>query len=110
MRDPEESEFEGESRERGGLLVDTPVPAPHSPAFPTPVNEPRTPVATTDDAAEIVFFAYGVAVFFGFDEMQEHDVLEDVHSAGTLKGARVESEWEVEECHFAVCSLIALFP
>jgi uncharacterized Rmd1/YagE family protein len=59
-------------------------------------------VVPSDDAAEIVFFAYGVAVFFGFDEMQERDILEDVHGAGTLKGSRAESEWEVEECHFAV--------
>ena len=109
MREPEENEFEGESRERGSLLVDTPVLV-QSTACPPPVNEPRTPVVTGDDAAEIVFFAYGVAVFFGFDEMQEHNILEDVHGAGTLKGARAEREWEVEECHFAVCSLITLLP
>ena len=104
MREPEETEVEG-SRERGPL-VDTPVVVP-SPAFEpphasAPVNEPRTPVATGDDAAEIVFFAYGVAVFFGFDDMQERDILEDIHGAGAVKGARAESEWEVEECHFAV--------
>ena len=105
MREPEESEVEGESRERG-LLVDTPVlvqsPALEPPLASAPMNEPRTPVATGDDAAEIVFFAYGVAVFFGFDEMQERDILEDIHGAGTVKGARAEGEWEVEECHFAV--------
>ena len=105
--DPEESEAEGESRERG-LLVDTPV-LTQAPAFasphPAPVSEPRTPVVTSDDVAEIVFFAYGVVVFFGFDEFQERTILEDVHDAGTLKGARAESEWEVEECHFAVSKL-----
>ena len=103
MREPEESEVEGESRERG-LLVDTPLLAqtPTLLPAPAPASEPRTPVATGDDAAEIVFFAYGVAVFFGFDEMQERDILEDVHGAGTLKAARAESEWEIEECHFAV--------
>ena len=103
MREPEESEVEGESRERG-LVVETPLlaQAPTLLPAPTPASEPRTPVATGDDAAEIVFFAYGVAVFFGFDEMQERDILEDVHGAGTLKAARAESEWEIEECHFAV--------
>ncbi len=105
--DPEESETEGESRERG-LLVDTPV-LTQAPAFASPhaapVSEPRTPVVTSDDVAEIVFFAYGVVVFFGFDEFQERTILEDVHDAGTLKGARVESEWEVEECHFAVSKM-----
>ncbi len=103
MRDLEENEVEGESRERG-FLVDTPL-ITQSPtlALPTaPVGEPRTPVAIGDDAAEIVFFAYGVAVFFGFDETQERDILEDVHGAGTVKGARAESEWEIEECHYAV--------
>jgi uncharacterized Rmd1/YagE family protein len=108
MREGEESEFEGESRERG-LPVDTPVIAQNPAGPPLPVNEPRTPVATGDDAAEIVFFAYGVAVFFGFEEMQERDILEDVHGAGTLKGARAEREWEVEECHFAVCNFSCLF-
>ena len=102
LREPEEGEIERESPERG-LLVDTPVLAQAATLVPpAPVSEPRTPVVSSDDTAEIVFFAYGVAVFFGFDEMQERDILEDVHSAGTLKGARAESEWEVEECHFAV--------
>lgn len=103
IREPEESEVEGESRERGPH-VDTPLLAQAPALAPpqVPVSEPRTPVATGDDAAEIVFFAYGVVVFFGFDEMQERDILEDVHGAGTLKGARAEGEWEVEECHYAV--------
>jgi uncharacterized Rmd1/YagE family protein len=104
-REPEEGEIEGESRERGPI-VDTPVlvqsPAFEAPPASAPVNEPRTPVPTGDDVAEIVFFAYGVAVFFGFDEMQERDILEDIHGAGTVKGARAENDWEVEECHFAV--------
>ena len=98
--------FEGESRERGGLLVDTPVLAQSPPLAPPhpppPMSEPRTPVVSDDDTAEIVFFAYGVAVFFGFDDIQEHNILEDVHGAGAIKGARTESEWKVEECHFAV--------
>jgi uncharacterized Rmd1/YagE family protein len=107
VRDLEENEVEGESRDRG-FHVDTPLVA-QSPTLapPTaPVSEPRTPVAAGDDAAEIVFFAYGVAVFFGFDEMQERDILEDVHGAGTVKGARAETEWEIEECHYAVSRLI----
>jgi len=105
MRDLEENEVEGER----GFLADTPLVA-QSPTLilPTPtapVGELRTPVAAGDDAAEIVFFAYGVAVFYGFDEMQERDILEDIHGAGTVKGARAESEWEIEECHYAVSRL-----
>ncbi|KAI9508253.1 hypothetical protein F5148DRAFT_1149170 [Russula earlei] len=86
MRGPEEIEVDGESRECGH-----PSRAPPS----VPVGEPRTPVATGEDVAEIVFFKYGVAVFFGFDEMQKRNILEFVHGAGILKGARVESEWKV---------------
>jgi uncharacterized Rmd1/YagE family protein len=106
MRDLEENEVEGESRERG-FVVDTPL-VTQSPALAPPnasVSEPRTPVATGDDAAEIVFFAYGVAVFFGFEEMQERDILEDVHDAGAVKGPRPDSEWKIEECHYAVSRL-----
>lgn len=111
IRDLEENEVvEGESRERG-FVVDTPL-VTQNPTLAPPtasVSEPRTPVATGDDAAEIVFFAYGVAVFFGFDEMQERDILEDVHGAGTVKGARAEDEWKIEECHYAVSRLPSLF-
>jgi uncharacterized Rmd1/YagE family protein len=111
VRDPEESEFEG-SRERG-LLTDTPVLG-QDPAFappPTQFSEPVTPVVAGDDTAEIVFFTYGVAVFFGFDEIHERTILEDLDGAGILKSARAEAEWEVEECHFAVSALFSLrFP
>ncbi|KAH9039201.1 DUF155-domain-containing protein [Lactarius hengduanensis] len=109
-REPEDSEVEGESRDRGRSVgsAETPALAPPELTFTPasagtlPVSEPRTPVlAPGDDAAEIVFFAYGVVVFFGFEEMQERYILEDVHGAGALKGARAEGEWEVEECHFA---------
>lgn len=102
IREPE-SEFEGESRERG-LLAETPVLVQDTAFAPPPaqVSEPVTPVVSGDDTADIVFFSYGVAVFFGFDEVQEHNILEDIHGAGIVKGARVEEEWEVEECHFAV--------
>lgn len=91
------------------VLVDTPLVSQNPTLVPptAPGSEPRTPVATGDDAAEIVLFAYGVAVFFGFDEMQERDILEDVHGAGTVKGARAESEWEIEECHYAVSRLLS---
>ncbi|KAH8987844.1 DUF155-domain-containing protein [Lactarius akahatsu] len=86
-REPEDSEVEGESRDRGrsvGIRGDA-----------------GTRAAGPHVYACIVFFAYGVVVFFGFEEMQERYILEDVHGAGALKGARAEGEWEVEECHFA---------
>jgi uncharacterized Rmd1/YagE family protein len=107
VREPEESELDGESRERG-LLTETPVLMQDPALAPPPaqVSEPVTPVVAGDDTAEIVFFTYGVAVFFGFDDIQEHNILEDAHAAGTLKGARAEAEWEVEECHFAVTPIV----
>jgi uncharacterized Rmd1/YagE family protein len=103
VREPEDFELEAEERERG-LLTETPVLIQDPPFVPLPaqMSEPVTPVVAADDTAEIVFFTYGVAVFFGFDDIQEHNILEDVHGAGILKGARAEAEWEVEECHFAV--------
>ncbi|KAJ7281938.1 hypothetical protein C8J57DRAFT_1448562 [Mycena rebaudengoi] len=54
-----------------------------------------------EDVAEVVFFEYGVVVFFGLDEMQEKSVLEDIENAGIMKMRIPEADWEVEECHFA---------
>ncbi|KAF8680086.1 hypothetical protein RHS04_04080 [Rhizoctonia solani] len=39
-----------------------------------------------NDIADVVFFDYGVVVFFGLDETQEQDILEDLHNAGILQG------------------------
>ncbi|GAB1524005.1 Sad1-interacting factor 3 [Rhizoctonia solani] len=53
-----------------------------------------------NDIADVVFFDYGVVVFFGLDETQEQDILEDLHNAGILQGRRSENDWEMEECHY----------
>lgn len=53
-----------------------------------------------DNIAEVVFFEYGVIVFFGLDERGERDVLEDITKAGGMKRLINEDEWEIEECHF----------
>jgi uncharacterized Rmd1/YagE family protein len=65
-------------------------------------QEERRPKRKEDEVAEVVFFEYGVVVFFGLDEEQERGIIEDLDSAGILKGPIVEDDWEVEECHFAV--------
>src|ERR1700722_5695268 len=57
-----------------------------------------------DDVAEVVFFAYGVIVFFGLDEGNERAILDDLEGAGVLRRKIREEDWEVEECHFAVRS------
>lgn len=55
-----------------------------------------------EEVAEVVFFQYGVVVFFGLEEGQEKGILEDLANAGILKRAIKEDDWEVEEFHFAV--------
>jgi uncharacterized Rmd1/YagE family protein len=54
-----------------------------------------------EEVAEVVFFQYGVVVFFGLEEGQEKGILEDLANAGILKRAIKEDDWEVEEFHFA---------
>jgi uncharacterized Rmd1/YagE family protein len=78
---PEESEVEAEAEDEG----DRPLKRKE------------------DEVAEVVFFDYGVAVFFGLDEEQEKGILEDLDSAGIFKRPMKEDDWEVEEFHFAVC-------
>jgi uncharacterized Rmd1/YagE family protein len=58
-----------------------------------------------DDVAEVVFFEYGVVVFFGLAEDQERDILEDIDNAGIMKRKIEEEDWEIEECHFTVSQL-----
>jgi hypothetical protein len=60
-----------------------------------------------DRIAEVVFFAYGVTVFFGLDEGQERAIVEDISNAGILKRPMREDDWEIEECHFAVRPVIS---
>ena len=48
---------------------------------------------------EVVFFDYGVTVFFGLTEREERDILEDCESAGVWSRPLREDDWEVEECH-----------
>lgn len=58
--------------------------------------------------AEVVFFAYGVAVFYGFNETQERSIIDDLANAGIFRRMIKESDWETEECHFAVRSQVTL--
>ncbi|TEB34374.1 DUF155-domain-containing protein [Coprinellus micaceus] len=54
-----------------------------------------------DNVGEVVFFDYGVVVFFGLAEPHERDILEDIEEAGIVRRLIPEDEWEIEECHFA---------
>ncbi|TRM63609.1 hypothetical protein BD626DRAFT_402162 [Schizophyllum amplum] len=53
-----------------------------------------------DDIGEVIFFEYGVAVFFGLSEEQERGILDDIDNAGVLRRKVPEPDWEVEECHY----------
>lgn len=64
----------------------------------------RSPSLDPDTFGEAVFFAYGVVVFFGFDESQEHSILDDIEMAETMQKPLPEERWEVEECHYEACS------
>ncbi|KAF7294484.1 DUF155 domain-containing protein [Mycena kentingensis (nom. inval.)] len=63
--------------------------------------EPAQPKTPEEDVAEVVFFDYGVVVFFGLGELEEKSILEDVDNAGIMKKKLAEDDWEIEECHFA---------
>ncbi|THU93627.1 DUF155-domain-containing protein [Dendrothele bispora CBS 962.96] len=54
------------------------------------------------EAVETIFFDYGVVVFFGFTEVQEKSILEDIENAGVLRRKIPENDWEIEECHFTL--------
>lgn len=55
-----------------------------------------------EQSAEVIFFAYGVVVFFGLDESEERSIIDDLNSAGILVRRVEESTWEIEECHYSV--------
>jgi uncharacterized Rmd1/YagE family protein len=55
-----------------------------------------------EQVAEVVFFSYGVVVFFGLGEAQEKSIIEDIEKAGVPADPISQRDWEVEECHFVV--------
>ena len=62
------------------------------------VQRPETPSPprnSDEDVAEVVFF--------GLEERHEKDILEDIANAGVVKRPIDEDDWEIDECHFAVC-------
>ncbi|KAJ7035650.1 hypothetical protein C8F04DRAFT_1098024 [Mycena alexandri] len=79
-----------------------PEPGPLNAGNDTPASEGApAPTISEEDVAEVVFFEYGVVVFFGLDEQQERSILEDIDNAGIMRQKIVEKDWEIEECHFA---------
>ncbi|KIP12101.1 hypothetical protein PHLGIDRAFT_98440 [Phlebiopsis gigantea 11061_1 CR5-6] len=90
---------------------------PSSPPATGAISEPETPGVPgslrlsphlyPETFAEAVFFAYGVIVFFGFNEAQERSILEDLESAEIMQKALAEERWEIEECHYEYKPFIA---
>jgi uncharacterized Rmd1/YagE family protein len=63
---------------------------------------PSPPRNGDGDVAEVVFFEFGVVVFFGLEERHERDIVEDIANAGIVKRPMDEDDWEVDDFHFAV--------
>jgi len=94
-----DSEFQPEPATRWGTRQKDIIPT----VTPPPLPDPPTSTKPVEDViVEVVFFEYGVAVFFGLTEGQERDILEDIENAGIMKRRINEDDWEVEECHFTV--------
>ncbi|KAI0701338.1 hypothetical protein BC835DRAFT_240829 [Cytidiella melzeri] len=88
--------------------VETPrLPPPDSPVSPLPPPRRFSPLNDPETFGEAVFFQYGVVVFFGLDDSQEHSILEDVENAGIMQKPLPEERWEVEECHYEYKPYIA---
>lgn len=71
-----------------------------------PLQRQRSKSNTENRIAEVIFFAYGVVVFFGLQEAQERAIIDDINTAGILLRRFEEDMWEVEECHYTVRPLI----
>jgi len=63
-------------------------------------RQKRRKSSSSMKVGEVVFFDYGVTVFFGLTEREERDVLEDCESANVWSRSLKEEDWEVEECHY----------
>ena len=121
----EESDVEpGFATEPETIYTDSQTDRPGSPVEPDPGAETdpgiygRSPSAqkavepeaeaedsykkSEEEVAEVVFFEYGVAVFFGMEEHHERDIIEDIVNAGIMRRKLEEDDWEIEECHYTV--------
>ncbi|KAG8898425.1 Protein transport protein S9 plasma membrane t-SNARE, partial [Tulasnella sp. 403] len=76
------------------------APPPQPTRKPTSRSTRSQKAREEDRIAEIIVFDYGVVVFFGFEEGQERDVLEDFERALISVRPRAESNWEIEHCHY----------
>ena len=114
LSDAEENGYQGpyftlESNENnedyisGGFI---PSSSPEAPLHTAPSEErPKPkPRIVEENVAEVVFFAYGVVVFFNLSEDQEKMIIDDLDNALVLVRKIDDNKWETEECHFSVSS------
>lgn len=68
------------------------------------LRPPQRRLLGVDDnpVGEAIFFKYGVVVFYGFERMNEWDILEDLSKQGIMIKEKPVSQYEVESFHFAV--------
>lgn len=98
------AEREHQQSQEGNVAVRDYVDAAVREERQTEREREREDRADSVNVAEVVFFAYGVVVFFGLEEGQERSILEDVEGAGVMRRKMGEEQWELEECHYAVSS------
>ncbi|KAG9313527.1 hypothetical protein JVU11DRAFT_5854 [Chiua virens] len=103
-----------ETEAEGGFVTDAAGVTEVEHENPQDGDQPQTPtihlassqrdhdVEAEEPIAEVVFFAYGVAVFYGFNEAQERSIIDDLANAGIFRRMIKERDWEIEECHFAI--------
>lgn len=110
LNDAEENGYEGpyftlESNESnedyttGGFI---PSSSPEALLHAAPAQERPKVKKIEENVAEVVFFAYGVIVFFNLTEDQERMVIDDLDNALVLVRKIENDKWETEECHFSV--------
>lgn len=95
-----ETEQEPEYFAGNSSASETETPSQRQVRWRTPPRS-KSPHVPPAEVAEVVFFEYGVVVFFGLEERHERDVIEDIARAGVVKRPFHGDDWEVEECHFA---------
>jgi len=68
------------------------------------LRPPQRRLLGVDDhpVAEAIFFKYGVVVFYGFERMNEWDIIEDLSKQGIMIKEKSISQYEVESFHFVV--------
>ncbi|KAI0738962.1 hypothetical protein C8Q80DRAFT_1113144 [Daedaleopsis nitida] len=77
------------------------IPPPRAGTTPTKRSSRRAAASEEQNFAEVIFFDYGVVVFFGFREDQELGIIEDIEAAAIMVREIPHDDWEVEAFHYS---------